>query len=211
MPVATLSLRGVRARDRAAIALVSAALSLAPLSAQAARKPGVPKLDPSRLWATVDVCNTAAHPDTIGIRGSMPGTGDRRETMYMSFLVEYRSASGGWQSFRSGGHSAYVALGDATPATRQAGQNFELAPKFSTTQKLRGVVLFQWRLNGRVIASTVRATSAGHTAAAGADPPGFSDAFCTIQPNSRGSLEITPVTPSAARRAISPASLTVQT
>jgi hypothetical protein len=203
VPVATLSLRGVRTRDRVVIAVFAAALSVAPLSAGAAnkaKKPAVPKLDSSHLWATVDVCNTATHPDTIGIRGSMPGTGDRHETMYMAFIVEYQSSNGNWHAFNSGGQSKYLSVGNASPATRQAGQNFELNAKFASTQQLRGVVVFQWRLNGKVITSTVRSTSSGHSPAAGADPPGFSTAYCKIAPNSRGSLEITPVTPSASRR-----------
>jgi hypothetical protein len=189
MPVATLTLRPVRARDRAVIALLTAALSVLPLSAQAAKKPpkpkkpAVPKLDSKYLWATVDVCNTAAHPDTIGIRGSMPGTGDKRESMFMAFIVEYESSSGNWHTFKTGGQSKYVAVGDAGPATRQAGQDFELGPKFSTTQNLRGVVLFQWRLNGKTVTTTVRSTSSGHSPAAGADPPGFSTSTCTIAPS----------------------------
>lgn len=211
MPVAALSLRGVRTRDRAVIAAVAAALSVAPIAAGAA-KPATPRLDAKRLWATVDVCNTASHPDTIGVRGSMPGTGDRHESMFMSFIVEYRSSSGHWHYFGSGGQSHYVAVGDASATARQAGQDFQLDPAHLTsTQMLRGVVLFQWRLHGKVVASTVRSTSAGHAPAAGSDPPGFSAAFCRIQPNSRGSLVITPVTPSAARRSTSARRLTVHT
>ena len=213
MPVATLSLRGVRTRDRAAVAVLAAALFVSPLSASAAKKPArkspVPNLNSAGLWATVDVCNTAAHPDTIGIRGSMPGTADKHETMYMAFIVEYQGAGGSWHYFTSGGESRYVAVGDASSSTRQAGQNFQLNPHFSSTEVLRGVILYQWRLNGRVVTATVRSTSAGHDPAAGSDPPGFSASFCMIQPNRRGSLVITPVTPSARRRAIVAASLTV--
>ncbi len=200
MPVATLSLRGVRTRDRAAVAVLAMALFVTPLSAGAAKKPPkppVPKLNSSALWATIDVCNTAAHPDTVGIRGSMPGTGDKHEQMYMAFIVEYRTASGIWHYFKSGGESGYIAVGDASASNRQAGQNFQLDPRFNSTENLRGVVLYQWRLNGHVVTNTARATSAGHDPAAGSDPPGFSAAFCTIQPNKRGSLLITPVTPSA--------------
>ena len=46
---------------------------------------------------------------------------------------------------------------------------------------LRGLVVFEWRLNGRTIATEVRATRAGHPAAAGADPPGFTAAMCKIK------------------------------
>jgi len=193
-------LRVVRTRHRAAVAVLAAALFLTPLSALAAKKPSkppAPKLNSAGLWATIDVCNTAAHPDTVGIRGSMPGTGDKHESMYMAFIVEYQSKSGVWQHFKSGGESGYTFAGNARAATSQAGQNFQLHPNFSSTEMLRGVVIYQWRLNGQVVTDTVRATSAGHTPAAGADPPGFSAALCQIQPNSRGSLVITPVTPSA--------------
>src|SRR5947207_14010398 len=34
-----------------------------------------------RLWATVNVCDTVGHPDSIGIRGSMPGDGQKGEVM----------------------------------------------------------------------------------------------------------------------------------
>lgn len=190
----------MRTRSRAVVAVLAAALFVTPLSAGAAKKPPktpVPNLKSGGLWATIDVCNTAAHPDTVGIRGSMPGTGDKAEAMYMAFIVEYQDKHGQWQHFKSGGQSKYVALGNARAATRQAGQNFQLSPHFSSTETLRGVVLYQWRLNGRVVTDTVRASSQGHNPAAGSDPPGFSAAFCTIQPNSRGSLVITPLTPSA--------------
>lgn len=181
MPVATLSLRGVRIRDRAAIALSVMVIAVVPLRAAAAKTP-VPKLDSGGLWATVDVCNTAVHPDTIGIRGSMPGTGDKHETMYMAFIVEYQSSTGSWHSFASGGQSHYEEVGDAGASTRQAGQDFKLGTHFSSTQQLRGVVLFQWRLGAKVVTSTVRATSAGHDPAAGSDPAGFSAAYCSIAP-----------------------------
>jgi hypothetical protein len=217
MPVATLSLRGVRTSHRAAIAVLAATFLLTPLSAGAAKKPAkpakppAPNLSSGGLWATIDVCNTAAHPDTVGIRGSMPGTGDEHEAMYMAFIVEYQTKSGVWVHFKSGGQSGYLSLGNARAAMRQAGQDFELNPNLSSTQMLRGVVLYQWRLNGQVVTDTVRASSPNHDPAAGSDPPGFSAAYCTIEPNSRGSLEITPVTPSAARRSISAASSTVHT
>ena len=200
MPVATLSLRAVRTRNRAAVAVLAAALFVTPLSAGAAKKPPktpAPNLRSGGLWATIDICNTAAHPDTVGIRGSMPGTGDKQEAMYMAFIVEYQSKSGQWQHFKSGGQSGYIALGNARPAIREAGQDFELNPSLSSTQTLRGVVLYQWRLNGQVVTSTARASSPGHHPAAGSDPPGFSAGLCMIQPNSRGSLVITPLTPIA--------------
>ncbi|HLW93970.1 MAG TPA: hypothetical protein VKS25_01195 [Solirubrobacteraceae bacterium] len=201
----------MRFRDRAVVAALLAALGLTPLAADAAKKPPVPKLTAPDLWATVDVCNTAAHPDTIGVRGSMPGTGDKHEEMYMRFVIEYQSGNGHWHYFNTGGISSYIDLGDASAASRQAGQNFQLGKNVNANYLLRGVIQYEWRLGGRNIGTTVRSTSGGHQVAAGGDPPGFSAAFCTIQANRRGSLVITPVTPSPARRAISAASSTVHT
>jgi hypothetical protein len=130
------------------------------------------------LWATIDVCDAAAH--TIGIRGSMPGTADARELLYMSFRVEYRGRAGEWHYLARAGQSPFVLVGDGAAVARQAGQNFQIARTKSARYVLRGVVIFEWRLHGHTVASNARATRAGHTAAAGADPPGFSAATCGI-------------------------------
>ena len=45
--------------------------------------------DERALWATVNVCDTIAHPNVIGIRGSMPGADNTREQMYMRFRVQF--------------------------------------------------------------------------------------------------------------------------
>ena len=182
MPVATLSLRGVRIRDRAAIALSVMVIAVVPLRAAAAKTP-VPKLDSGGLWATVDVCNTAAHPDTIGIRGSMPGTGDEHETMYMAFIVEYRELDR---------QLALLRLGRAV-ALRGGRRRGRLDAPGRAGLQARPAVLRDpaaarasccssggWAR--KVVTSTVRSTSAGHDPAAGADPAGFSAADCSIAP-----------------------------
>ncbi len=194
------------------IAVLAAASALGAwhASALAAATP-LPKPGSSDIWATVDVCDTPAHPHVIGIRGSMPGTGDRHETMFMGFAIEFRDRNGAWQVLADGGSSGFVALGDAASRRRQAGRDFTLTTKKTHTYLLRGVVTFQWRLRGRVVASAVRATAAGHRASAGADPTGYSASVCAIALKRRGSFVITPVTPSAARRASSAAALTVHT
>lgn len=179
-------------------------------SALAAATP-LPKPGSDAIWATVDVCDTPAHPDVIGIRGSMPGTGDRHETMFMSFALEYLDRLGRWQPLTGAGSSGFLALGDAASRRRQAGRDFAITTKQTHTYVLRGVVTFEWRLRGRVVASAVRSTTAGHSATAGSDPAGYSSSVCAIALNRRGSLVITPVTPSAASRASSAGALTVHT
>jgi hypothetical protein len=145
----------------------------------------LPKPDSPSLWATIDVCDTPAHPDTIGIRGSMPGTGDSRERMFMEFAIEYRSATGHWH-FLLHGVEGFVAVGRASYRERQAGEDFQVAPSSARSYTLRGIVVFEWRAHGIVIAQTVRSTSAGRGVSAGADPPGYSAATCTISAAAAG-------------------------
>lgn len=132
------------------------------------------------LWATIDVCNSAKAPGTIGIRGSMPGIGSRRARMFMRFTLQYRRPSGAWRDVGSTGTTPYIALGSANLAARQAGRDFRIAATNTRTYVLRGVVDFQWRRGGVVLDSASAVTSAGHHASAGADPPGYSAAICVL-------------------------------
>jgi hypothetical protein len=83
------------------------------------------------LWATVDICNSPHHPDTIGVRGSMPGDGRSRDVMYMRFLVQSLDASTGkWADIGRSADSGFVKVGSAAE-TRQAGRTFEFKPTAS--------------------------------------------------------------------------------
>lgn len=134
------------------------------------------------LWATVDVCNAPDQPDTIGIRGSMPGDGDPQDEMYMRFQVQYlQITTHTWTDLSEGGESTWMKLGRAS-AVRQSGQTFQFTPNPGETASfmLRGLVAFQWRLGQKVVHSTSRVTTAGHKSLAGADPAGFSSSSCPI-------------------------------
>jgi hypothetical protein len=132
------------------------------------------------LWGTVDVCNPADQPDTIGIRGSMPGDGHAQDTMYMAFQLQYLQPSGTWTNLTHDGGSGFIAVGSAK-TTRQGGTSFQLMPvKGKPAYTMRGLVTFQWRHGSRMVHETTRTTSAGHTAVADADPPGYSAARCTL-------------------------------
>jgi len=187
--------------------LLPVAIVLALDAGASARGVARPDLTSPSLWATVDVCDTSSQPDTIGIRGSMPGTGDSSERMFMRFSVEYLHRHV-WHPI-GGGSSALVPVGSADAQVRQAGQSFTIAPTRSHGYVLRGVVTYVWRLHARTVATTIRSTTAGHDASAGADPPGYSAGLCSIAAKRRGSFVITPVMPSSASRAIRAASLTV--
>ncbi|MHB8243705.1 MAG: hypothetical protein ACYDHN_17185 [Solirubrobacteraceae bacterium] len=137
-------------------------------------------LSSRELWATIDVCSPTDQPNTVGIRGSMPGDKNPRDKMYMSFRLQYLNATGQWVDLASGSTPSYVTVGGAT-APREGGRSFQLVPvPGKPAAKLRGVVDFQWRRNKKVLLTAVRATVAGHASVAGADPAGFSAATCLI-------------------------------
>jgi hypothetical protein len=133
------------------------------------------------LWATVDVCSPKHHPNTIGIRGSMPGDGHAKDVMYMRFRVQYLDATKKeWLNLSKGGDSGLLKLGSGVP-TRQGGFSVELEPVAGKPAfTLRGYVIFQWRRGATVLESATRLTTAGHKSLAGADPRGFSAATCTL-------------------------------
>jgi hypothetical protein len=138
-------------------------------------------LSSRELWATIDICNPAKEPDTVGIRGSMPGDGHAKDAMYMRFQLEYLDPkSKAWSVPAHGADSGFIGVGPAKMG-RQGGSSFQLgAPKIQPGYTMRGVVTFQWRRGGRVVHQAIRTTSAGHPNVARADPPGYSAAQCTI-------------------------------
>ncbi len=138
-------------------------------------------LQSTQLWATIDVCNPADQPDTVGVRGSMPGDGQNGQVMYMRFRLQYMNTSTKhWVDLTTEAGSGFVAVGRAK-ATRQAGRSFQLVPvPGKPAFMLRGVVSFQWRRGSTVVTSASRPTTAGRQSLAGADPAGFSAATCSI-------------------------------
>ncbi len=160
---------------RPAIALIAFLLAAAPASAADPRKS-------RHLWATVNVCDTERNPDTLGIRASMPGSGRKRETMWMRFRVQYRSDRDGlWHNFVSdGADSGPVKVArHARYRKRQSGFLFPFEPQVGDRYLLRGSVEFQWRRGGKVVRRVKELTSGGHRADV-ADPDGFSAATCEI-------------------------------
>jgi hypothetical protein len=165
-----------------AVVLPAPALATAGASHEASKANFGPRaLRVSReLWATIDVCKPADQPNTVGIRGSMPGDGNAHDTMYMSFRLQYMETTTGLWVNLSKTAPAFVSVGGAKTA-RQGGTSFELKPVAGQSAfTMRGVVNFQWRHGGSVVASFSRATTAGHQSLAGADPATFSAATCRI-------------------------------
>jgi hypothetical protein len=137
--------------------------------------------DARQPWATVNVCDTAAAPNTIGIRASMPGSRSGQELMYMRFVVQYFSRDDErWYRVAEGGDSGYLYVGKGR-VVRQFGRSLRIDPLPGAPVLLRGRVWFQWRLkSGEVVRSASERTRKGHRSEAGADPPGYSASICTI-------------------------------
>jgi hypothetical protein len=163
-------------RAAGALLLAIAAGPAAPAAAQRTVE------DSRHLWATVNVCDTDRWPDTVGIRGSMPGSSAGRETMWMRFQVQFLAAAGDgrWHNVPEGGDSGFVQVGPARYKARQAGRSFRISPKKGEQVLLRGKVSFEWRLKGEVVRRSGMRTRKGHRSTAGADPPGYTAATCTI-------------------------------
>ena len=155
---------------------------MAAAPACAAARQADPILHDKRLWATVNVCDTVGHPDSIGIRGSMPGSGDKAEVMFMRFQVQvYDQADAHWHNL-AGADSGFVEVGSGRSKSRQSGNTFTITPPRAGAAPylLRGVVSFEWRQDGAVVRRARRSTTVAHPNTAGSDPAGFSAATCSI-------------------------------
>ncbi|MBW3652399.1 MAG: hypothetical protein KY433_02155 [Actinobacteria bacterium] len=154
------------------------ALLVAPIAAAHAARASD---DEREVWATVNVCDTADAPNTIGIRASMPGSRTGAEMRWMRFVVEYYSrADERWLRVGAGGDSGWLRVGKGR-RPRQFGRSLRIVPAAASVL-LRGRVYFQWRTEGGDVLQRASArTRKGHRSDAGADPPGYSASTCTIR------------------------------
>jgi len=157
---------------RLGLVLVLAALTL-PASAQAAARD---------VWATVNVCDTAKHPNAIGIRASMPGAKRATVRLYMRFRIEWKDRNDGlWHNTIGFGDSGFVNIGRPKDGgRRQAGYVFPLQ-KPAKPLRLRGKVDFEWRIGKKVVRRERVRTAKGHRSGAGSDPKGYSAATCLLR------------------------------
>jgi hypothetical protein len=129
----------------------------------------------STAWATVNICNTGAHPNTIGIRAQMPSLGVNAQ-LSMVFEVDYWSKKE--KVFKLvPGSATSVPLGSSRLGLRQSGITLPLTPHGGT---LRGVATLRWTVGGQVVGSTTRVTTAGHPDADFGDPLHHSTATCVM-------------------------------
>jgi hypothetical protein len=136
------------------------------------------------LWATVNVCDTVGHPDGMGVRGSMPGTGDRRDQLYMRLQLQFlRRSDGTWNTVGRAGDSGFIYVGHGAARVRTVGRTFTLNPPAAGQPAflMRGLVTFEWRRDGVLLRRARRFTGGGHPGTPGADPPSFSAPTCSIR------------------------------
>jgi hypothetical protein len=165
------------------VLLIATALTAALAAAgQAATTPTL--FNSKLLWATINVCDSTKHPDTIGIRASMPGSARKGERMYMRFQVQYFKVSANqWANGDATADSGFQSVGSAKYRRRESGWNFAITPPpAGQTYRLRGIVTFEWRKGEEVVTRIRKRTRSGHGSTAGADPKGFSAAECVIKP-----------------------------
>jgi hypothetical protein len=128
------------------------------------------------LWATVNVCNTQHHPDTLGIRGQMPALGFSSQ-LWMTITVDF------WDSqqkrFRLDPKVSphAVAVGKFRFGAHQAGTTINFFPHAG---RFQGTILFQWKRFGKVVGHLIRTTTGGHKHVDQSDPRGHSASTCWI-------------------------------
>ena len=167
---------------RGSLVAVAAVAASGPL-AGAETAPQVHASAVKNLWATVNICDTKNHPDSIGIRGHAPGR-QRAGNIWMRFFVEYQKA-GKWLPVKNGGSTTWLKAGPARyPEWQEYGRTFKYNLNPGDTYLMRGRVQFQWRSHGEVFRREQAYTSGGHSAAErndpNSDPNGYSSGTCVI-------------------------------
>lgn len=162
------------ARTGLILAVAAVALALAVPSGAAPR--------PKHLWATINVCDTEARPNMMGVRASMPGDGERTR-MYMRFAAQYFNRSRQmWMDVRGNGLSRWILVGSGIYQRRETGYTFGFsAPAEGRSFVLRGVVEMEWRKRRRVVRRARVNTKGGYGDTRGADPAGYSKGLCEIR------------------------------
>ena len=126
------------------------------------------------LWATVNICNTKQHPDTIGIRAQMPSLPFAASLSVQVQVVYWSTAAN--RFLPDPGVSRSVPLGEMANRITQGGANFRFQPPVV----LSGTVTFEWKLAGKTIGRATRLTGHGYRGVQAGDPTGYSTATCRI-------------------------------
>lgn len=164
-------------------AIAATAVVVAPAPAQEIPKVKLTPAQAKLLWATVNICDTAARPDTVGIAGSMPVIKGAKQ-MFMRFRLQYYDESSEAYKPVPGpdADSQWEVVDPGKGKYRSAGHDFVLGKPKDAPYTVRGEVQFQWRRGKKVLLTQKRPTTAGHPRTIAPDPKRFSAANCTIRP-----------------------------
>jgi len=147
-----------RPRGAALFALALAAtllLSLA-VGAGAARAQFVPN-----PWATINACDPADDPGSVGVRVSVPNRRDAAQWVRVRIQF-FDGTLGSWRVVRAGGDGGFTKLSDGGGRVF-GGTTFTFTPPAAGRQvKLRGLVDVQWRAGKRVVSRTQITTHGNH-------------------------------------------------
>jgi hypothetical protein len=147
-----------RPRGAALLALALAAtllLSLA-VGARDARAQFVPN-----PWATINACDPADDPGSVGVRVSVPNRRDAAQ--WVRIRIQFFDGTlGSWRVVRSGGDGGFTKLSEGGGRVF-GGTTFTFTPPAAGRQvKLRGLVDVQWRSGRRVVSRTQITTHGNH-------------------------------------------------
>jgi hypothetical protein len=151
------------------------------------------------FWATVNICDTSASPNALGVRTSVPGNGSD-ERIWARYTAQWwSSAAQEWNTVGGSGVTDWVYIGTAEMSARQAGWTFRFVqPPSGSTYVMRGVVEFEWRdevgsarrarrsrkahraQRVAVVRQRTLLTETGMQGVQGGDPAGTSKAMCLI-------------------------------
>ncbi len=162
----------------AALAAAGTAAATVPAAAPSAEqvRAAIGRATHSRgLWATLNICNTRRHRNTVGIRAQMPAL-SFPATLQMQFSLDYYSPRSSPDFQPLPGTRTRVRIGTVAGGFHQEGMTFVVRPPAI----LQGSVEFTWRSGGRVLGRIVRATTTGHRGAQQGDPKGYSAATCRL-------------------------------
>jgi hypothetical protein len=148
---------------------------------------------PPPLWATVNICDTKASPNALGVRASVPGNGSGRR-VYARFTAQWWSgAKQAWLTVGGRGRTGWVYIGSQDWDPSQGGWTFHFSqPPAGTAYVVRGIVELSWpeqaqasrrkrkRAHWSQVERRVLLTESGKTGVERADPVGASKAMCLI-------------------------------
>jgi hypothetical protein len=135
----------------------AAALAAALVAGPAA----VARADTPAPWATINICDTAEQPQTVGVRVFAPERDGGAQWTRIR-LQFYDDASGRWKRVWAGTDDVWHRLGSGHTA-RFGGRDFTFAaPDPGRRFLLRGLVDLQWRRGGAVTGQARVRTTGGH-------------------------------------------------